>query len=62
MDDDFWADNDEDVFGPNDMPENQAEYPEGFFVWDCCKQRGDNKGCERGFHVERECKRKRVRY
>ena len=58
--DDFWADHDENVFGPIETPENQEESPEGF-TWDCCEQPGNDKGCKRGFHVEKESKRKRPR-
>ena len=47
--------------GPIDTPENRAEFPKGF-AWDCCDEPGDEEGCEKGFHVERDWTRKRVRY
>ncbi|KAK8192841.1 hypothetical protein IWZ00DRAFT_264192 [Phyllosticta capitalensis] len=51
MVEDFWVDNEEETFGPNDTDENKAEYPEGF-EWDCCNEQTDADGCKTGPHVE----------
>lgn len=42
---DFFADHDED---PND-DWHRLEYPEGF-IWNCCEQAGNIKGCQTGVH------------
>lgn len=46
---DFWADSEEQTFGPHDTEENREHYPHGF-VWDCCNELGDSEGCEKGWH------------
>lgn len=46
-DDDFWADHDEDCHGTIDTDWMRHEFPNGF-LWDCCDQPGDAKGCETG--------------
>ena len=51
LDDAIWFYNREDVLGPLDTPEKRVELPERF-VWECCERRGDDKGCEEGFHVK----------
>lgn len=45
----FWADHEEEVHGTIDCEESREEYPEGF-LWSCCDQPGDAKGCLQGRH------------
>jgi hypothetical protein len=42
---DFWADEDEEF----DTRSRREEYPESF-IWQCCKKRGDEEGCQIGVH------------
>ncbi|KAG2075372.1 hypothetical protein BDR04DRAFT_1091552 [Suillus decipiens] len=50
VDEEFFADHDEDCHGPMDTKENRAEFPEGF-IWDCCDENALSEGCETGQHV-----------
>ncbi|KAJ3571161.1 hypothetical protein NP233_g3938 [Leucocoprinus birnbaumii] len=49
VDEDFFADHDEDVHGPMDTEENRASFPEGF-IWSCCEGRGHAPGCVEDRH------------
>jgi hypothetical protein len=57
-DDDFWADWDE-PHGYRDTEYNRKEYPEGF-LWSCCEEQGDAKGCRTDSHQPRAAKRSRI--
>lgn len=45
----FWADHEEEVHGTIDCEASREEYPEGF-LWSCCDQPGDVRGCTWGSH------------
>ncbi|KAF2126573.1 hypothetical protein P153DRAFT_346475 [Dothidotthia symphoricarpi CBS 119687] len=47
----FWADTEEETFGPTNTDANKEEFPEGF-IWSCCEVRGDegDEGCQQGPH------------
>lgn len=55
---DAFADWDDRVFGPEDTPQNRAEYPENF-EWSCCSKPADAKGCETGEHAPHHVSKKR---
>ncbi|KAI9764122.1 MAG: hypothetical protein M1840_008682 [Geoglossum simile] len=49
FDSDFWADHDVNCHGPYEAFEDDSDYAEGF-VWECCDELGDNKGCKTTKH------------
>jgi len=57
-DHDLWADHDERCHGPVDTPENRRNHPEGF-IWQCCEEQGNVKGCETSRHRPNRAKRVR---
>jgi hypothetical protein len=50
VDEEYFADHDEDCHGPMDTEENRAQFPEGF-IWDCCDENALSEGCETGQHI-----------
>ncbi|MDI1492373.1 MAG: hypothetical protein OHK93_003587 [Ramalina farinacea] len=52
VNEDMFADHDEDCHGPMDSEQNRIDYPEGF-AWSCCNEDGSNAGCLTGRHLER---------
>lgn len=52
-----FADHDENCHGPMDTPENRRDFPEGF-TWTCCEADGASLGCEVSQHVSRNKKRR----
>ncbi|KAG2145352.1 uncharacterized protein EDB93DRAFT_1151899 [Suillus bovinus] len=59
VDEEFFADHDEDCHGPMDTEENRADFPEGF-IWTCCDENALSEGCETGQHVAgRKVKKRR---
>ncbi|KAF9532629.1 hypothetical protein CPB83DRAFT_631578 [Crepidotus variabilis] len=62
VDQEMFADWDEDCHGPMDSSETRREYPENF-AWTCCNDDGNSAGCARGEHrpaVSTSRKRRRV--
>ncbi|KAF7773193.1 hypothetical protein Agabi119p4_5360 [Agaricus bisporus var. burnettii] len=60
VDEDGFADHDEDVHGPMDTEENRAAFPENF-IWTCCDATGNGQGCVQGDHQPSTGSRKRRR-
>ena len=52
VNEEMFADHDEDCRGPMDTKQNRRDFPEGF-AWSCCNEDGSNAGCLMGQHVER---------
>ena len=48
-DDDFWVDDDDSPY--EGMEWKQEEFPEGW-IYNCCDEDGESKGCKTGDHVE----------
>jgi hypothetical protein len=55
-----FADHDENCHGPMDTPENRRDFPEGF-TWTCCDGDGTAPGCVVGEHKPIEVSKKRKR-
>jgi hypothetical protein len=58
LDEESFADWDEDCHGPMDTKENRTQYPENF-VWSCCGEDGRSTGCVHGEHTTASARKKR---
>lgn len=58
VDEEKFADWDEDCHGPMDSKQNRDEYPENF-LWSCCEADGMAEGCITGKHRATAASKKR---
>jgi hypothetical protein len=58
VDEDSFADHDEDVHGPMDTEENRANFPDNF-IWTCCDGTGSTPGCVQDEHQSSVSRKRR---